>query len=93
MSWLKRLFNKQKAPLKLYAFDPDTHGPYSFTVMARTEDEARGKVEKYIKSNSGWTTDRDPWKAVNAETVQYWNDGKHRCTVYEAGEVVITDND
>lgn len=36
--------------LKLYAFQPDGHGPKSFYVMAISEENARIAINKYIEA-------------------------------------------
>lgn len=68
--------------MKLYAFYPDGHGPFSFFVMAETEEEAiaaieeeRKKHDDYNSSGFGSINTSDPYyiKKVVGKNVVMWN--------------------
>lgn len=66
---------------KLYAFQPDGHGPYSFFVMASSLDAAKKAVENYIKEQS-----------LSGYDSLGWDTDCYNITVMNEGEVITNDN-
>jgi len=74
--------------LKLYAFQPDGHGPYSFFVMAKSEADAREAIE-------GWRI-TEGLEKDNYNMGGYYDDDDdydYELTVLKEGEVIVNDND
>lgn len=70
--------------IKLYAFQPNGFGQYSFFVMAADEAEARRAIEEYIAENFDSTCNL-PYAGFGTEAYQL--------TVLKRGEVVFNAND
>ncbi len=66
--------------IKLYVWQPDGHGEYSFFVAAKSKEEATAAIERYRgkdnlhNKSDGWGTD-------------YYS-----LTVLEVGQVITNDN-
>ncbi len=70
--------------MKLYAFQPNGYGQYSFFVMAESEDEARRAIEKYIEETFDSTCNL-PYAGFGTES--------YKLTMLERGEVITNAND
>jgi len=70
--------------MKLYAFQPNGYGQYSFFVMAENEDEARQAVERYIEETFDSTCSL-PYAGFGTES--------YKLTVLNRGEVIVNAND
>ncbi|CAN5330454.1 hypothetical protein BH10ACI1_BH10ACI1_33020 [soil metagenome] len=70
--------------MKLYAFQPNGYGQYSFFVMAESEDEARRAVEIYIEKTFDSTCNL-PYAGFGTAV--------YKLTMLGNGEVVSNAND
>ena len=66
--------------MKLYAFQPQGHGPLSFYIIAESEEDARAKISEHILNHHT----KDGKRTYNAE-------GFYKVTVAEIGEVLEAD--
>lgn len=69
--------------MKLYAFQPNNWGPYSFFVMADSKDEAIKAIFKHIEDNKIY---EDCYDGI-------LSDEYYEVKVLEKGEVVINNNE
>ena len=69
--------------MKLFAFQPEGHGPCSYFVMAESEKAARAAVRQSIV------------RRLNASRgdLTHWDSGRHGCAALDPGEVITNDND
>lgn len=67
--------------MKLYVWQPNGHGQYSFFVAAESEELARAAVDKMVAQKP------------NAYEYQGWGTEYYTLTVADAGEVVTNEND
>lgn len=70
--------------MKLYAYQPNGYGQYSFFVMAKDEGEARHSVERYIEETYDSTCNL-PYTGFGTDV--------YKLTVLTRGEVVANAND
>lgn len=70
--------------MKLYAFQPDGYGQYSFFVMAENEREARRAVERHIEKTFDSTCNL-PYAGFGTDA--------YKLTVLNRGEVIANAND
>lgn len=70
--------------IKLFAFQPNGFGQYSFFVMAEEEAEARQAVEKYINEKFDSTCNL-PYAGFGTNS--------YKLTVLDRGEVITNAND
>ncbi len=70
--------------MKLFAFQPNGFGQYSFFVMAETEREALRAVERYIKKTFDSTCNL-PYAGFGTDV--------YKLTVLNRGEVIDNAND
>lgn len=77
--------------MKLFAFKPNGHGPYSFFVMAENEEQAKKSVQDHINKFYPSRTDgrNNPWRM---ET-NGWGTDDYEMSVYEENEVAENCND
>ena len=66
--------------MKLYAFQPEGHGPLSFYVVAESEEDARNRISEHLLKHHT----KDGKRTYNAE-------GFYKVTVAEIGEVLEAD--
>lgn len=87
MRRIKRLFRKPK----LYAWQPTGHGPFSFFVMAKSEDEAKASVDAYIEKmqKSGF----DGYDRFTEYDYRGWDTDSYTLHVLDIGEVIDNCND
>lgn len=77
--------------MKLYAWQPTGHGELSFFVAARTEEEAREAVEKYIAE---WSrSDANFSQRIRSGDIHGWGTDYYELTVCEPGVVIVNNND
>lgn len=74
----------QNNEMKLFAFQPNGYGQYSFFVMAADEQEARRAVEQYIEETFDSTCNL-PYAGFGTDS--------YKLTVLERGEVISNAND
>lgn len=74
--------------IKLYAWQPDGHGEYSFFVAASSEKEAEEAVEKYISDH------KNKYDGHHLGDYEIGGCGTdyYKLTVFSVGEVVTNDN-
>lgn len=78
--------------IRLYAWRPDTHSIDSFYVVARSEEEARACVDRYLADENDeyyrlWPNQkREPW-------LEEWGTDVYRLTTAGIGEVLTNSND
>ena len=72
--------------MKLYAFQPKGHGEASFFTIAKSEEEARKVVNKYVKDNYLKNGKLD-YRAGG------WGSDYYTLTVIEEGKVIENDNE
>lgn len=65
----------------LYAWHPDSHGPYSFFVMAMNKEGAEKAVKEFIKNQGGSRYFNGSWPV------------DYNLEVFAPGEVAINNND
>lgn len=70
--------------MKLFAFQPNDYGQYSFFVMAENECEARRAIERYIEENFDSTCNL-PYAGFGTDS--------YKLTVLNRGEVIYNAND
>lgn len=70
--------------MRLYAFQPNGYGQYSFFVMAENEPEARRAIERYIEKNFDSTCNL-PYAGFGTDS--------YKLTVLDRGEVIANAND
>jgi len=75
--------------VKLYAFQPEGHGPLSYFVMAESEAQARAAVRRYIVDNMN----KPKTAYITGNDLRKWDDGYQQCRVFDVGEVITNDND
>ena len=80
----KAAWEASLSQVKLYAFHPDKHGPYSYFVMALSKEDAINSIEFEIKHSLGSSYVTDPF-IRERET---YNDVE----VYGLNEVDVNDN-
>lgn len=66
---------------KLYAWQPQEHGAYSFFVMADSEQQAREAVDKYLIDEN-----------VGDYLQGGWGTDYYELTVVEPLQVIVNDN-
>ena len=69
--------------IKLYAWQPDGHGEYSFYVTAYSKEQAIAAVEKHMQD--------DPWEGNFLESG--WGTDYYQLTVLDVGQVITNAND
>lgn len=74
----------QNNEMKLFAFQPNGYGQYSFFVMATDEQEASRAIERFIKLNFDSTCNL-PYAGFGTDS--------YKLTVLERGEVISNAND
>lgn len=77
--------------LKLYAWQPNGHGEFSWFVLAESEAEAKESVEKEIARCMALPID-DPNRITEYETKGLWTD-YFTLTIAERGQPVINANE
>ena len=70
--------------MKLYAYRPEGFGPYSFFVMAESEEDAIKSIEQYIKATGFDSYFADDFLLKRSE--------EYELTVLDPGEVITNDN-
>lgn len=70
--------------MKLYAFQPNGYGQYSFFVMAESEAEARRAVERYIEKTFD-STCKQPYAGFGTDS--------YKLTMLDRGQVITNAND
>ena len=74
--------------MKMFAFYPRSHGPYSFFVMAESESEAREFVNIYS------TTNQSKEDHVDLADIEKINDANaYAICVYDVGGVACNPNE
>jgi hypothetical protein len=76
--------------MKLYAFQPDTHGPPSYFVCAESMDDAIDAVDRHVAE--GYSFDNTEWKRGRKGTRRQCYDMSPDVAV-EPGVVVQNAND
>ena len=75
--------------MKLFAWQPQGHGEYSFFVCAENEQEAKKAVDAYIKKHLNQDDDED----ISDFSIAGWGTDYYRLTIVEPLGVITNDND
>lgn len=75
--------------MKLYAFQPNGHGQYSFFVAAASEEEARNAVADHIALHKGKVDGHH----IGGYEVEGWGTDYYVLTVLNPNEVISNCND
>lgn len=75
--------------VRLFAWQPQGHGEYSFFVAAHSEEDARACVERYIAEHLS----KDDWARLTEYSTDGWGTDYYELTVLEVGQVISNSND
>ena len=79
--------------MKLYAFQPNGHGQFSFFVAAESEEAARAAVDTHIQNRQLGIGDKDEWDYLSAYDVKGWGTDYYRVTAVDPLTVISNAND
>jgi len=75
--------------MKLYAFQPDGHGPSSFFVMAQSTEDAKEAIDRFINEIKQDIDGRQHQLQLRSD----WTTTEYMLTVCEQRDVITNDND
>lgn len=78
---------------KFYMWEPTTHGPFSFGVLARSEKRAYAVVDKYIKMKLQQPLSMLGEGGFTEYNCEGWGTGGYVLEVFGRGEVMTHPND
>jgi len=75
--------------MKLYAYQPQGHGGYSFFVVAESEEKARSAIDLFIEDHF----DKDDDEDISTMSISGWGTDYYEITELEPMKVITNAND